>query len=1028
MVKRYLHIILIFYFCNASAQAPLIKQWDYSYGGFDSEFLGKIVPLSDGGFLATGESLSDIGVDKSEDNWDTQSVFNTYDFWIIKCDADGIPLWDKTLGGSNDDFLYDVVETADGGIICIGRTRSPLSGTITQAQKGVFDIWLTKLSSTGVILWDKRFGGNGNSGASSILELPDGFLIAGYTDALQGVDVSANGYGSYDYWIIRTDTVGNKLWDKKYGGSDSESMSAILRNGNNFVLAGISLSSVSGIKTQPNYVAGMADAWLVEIDSAGNYISDKVIGSLDTDYALHAMNTSDGNFLLSMITTANAGGDKTLNSYGVEDFWMVKVDPQLNIIWDQTIGGDSDDGDGAGIFQSQDGGYMVSGTSYSSPNLWKSQLNVGPENVWAVKVDTGGNKVWDRTIITGYAHEEYGAVTQLNDGCILIGGNGDAIVGGDVTDDGYSFDYWIIKLCDTTAVATVPCSFQVNAGSDITLCNNASTQLNGATSLLTSQIANIEWLPAAGLNNPSVLTPLVQPDSSMQYILSVTATGASELVFNGNFSAGDTGFTTSYIPGTGGISGIISNEGEYTVNTNPHAVHIDFATYGDHTTGNGNMLLLNGSANFNMPLWCQTVNVAPNSVYNFSAWARTANWQNPAMLEVTINGTAIGPVYYLTADTGTWYQLSYTWNSATASTADICITDLSTWSAGNDFAIDDISFTGSCTVTDTVVVAISSASVNLGSDTTVCDGNTVLLSSSTPYMQNNWYYNNTLIASSQDTLSASQEGTYILSITDTLGCNASDSVTVNFYNLPLVETINDITICRSDTVFLFVTGAENYIWIPGIYLSTDTGSLSFSIPLNSVAYIVTGTDNNGCSSTDTVTITVSDAPVSEFNYAIDVTCDGVVLRTDNLSSNADDYLWSFGDGTSSTENNPQHIYNGSGLYEVVLTASVPGCSDTTGRYIEIPEAISIDSVANVFTPNGDGVNDCFELSIQPEYVNCYEMKIMNRWGQTVFNKDRNAACWNGRNNNTGKEEPEGTYFYLLDFGKQTFRGAVQLSR
>jgi hypothetical protein len=309
-----------------------------------------------------------------------------------------------------------------------------------------------------------------------------------------------------------------------------------------------------------------------------------------------------------------------------------------------------------------------------------------------------------------------------------------------------------------------PCSFLVNAGNDTSLCSGDILQLNGSTTAL--QVLIIHWQPSFGLNDSSVLNPFATVTSTITYSLNVTA--LSELIYNGDFSAGDTGFTTGYIPGTGGISGTISNEGEYDINTNPHNSHIDFATFGDHTSGSGNMLVVNGSDNFNVPLWCQTITVVPFSNYDFSAWFRTCNWQNPAIFQFTINGIAIASNFYLTPDTNTWVQFQQTWNAGTSSTAEICIIDLSTWSAGNDFAVDDISFTGSCTQSDAVTITIYPPAA-----TPVISQNGDTLFSAQGYSSYQWYLDSIAIPGAVNYYYvAQQSGNYYLMIADSNGCIA----------------------------------------------------------------------------------------------------------------------------------------------------------------------------------------------------------------------------------------------------------------
>jgi type IX secretion system substrate protein len=323
---------------------------------------------------------------------------------------------------------------------------------------------------------------------------------------------------------------------------------------------------------------------------------------------------------------------------------------------------------------------------------------------------------------------------------------------------------FIFLLKISSVYSQSPCSFFVNAGNDTSLCAGSILQLNGSTTA--TPFVSVNWQPSVGLNNSSVLNPFASVTSTITYTLNVTA--LSELIYNGDFSAGDTGFTTGYIPGTGGISGTISNEGEYDINTNPHNSHIDFATFGDHTSGTGNMLIVNGSDNFNVPLWCQSIAVVPFSNYDFSAWLRTCNWQNPAIFQFTINGTAIAPNFYLTADTNTWVQFLQTWNSDTSSTAEICITDISTWSAGNDFAVDDISFTGLCTQTDSLTITVYPPTAP-----PVISQNGDTLFGTQGYSSYQWFLDSIAIPGAVNYYYvAQQSGNYYLMITDSNGCTA----------------------------------------------------------------------------------------------------------------------------------------------------------------------------------------------------------------------------------------------------------------
>jgi PKD repeat protein len=248
-----------------------------------------------------------------------------------------------------------------------------------------------------------------------------------------------------------------------------------------------------------NYVSAHTDMWIIETDSSGNFLWDKRIGTLNDDYAVDAIKTSDGKYLLSETNSANAGGDKTVNTNGVDDFWIVKTDSMMNIIWDISIGCTSNEDDKGKLFQTYDGNYFISGTSYSDSCYWKKEINNGPENTFIVKIDTAGNKIWDKTILTGYAHNEAGLVAELSDHCIVVVNDGDGFLGGYKTDQSYNFDFWCLKLCDSTS-SSIASSF--NAPSDVCQeeCVSFTNTSSGATSYL--------WLfPGAAIASSTSANP-----------------------------------------------------------------------------------------------------------------------------------------------------------------------------------------------------------------------------------------------------------------------------------------------------------------------------------------------------------------------------------------------------------------------------------------------------------------------------------------------------------------------------------------
>lgn len=159
-------------------------------------------------------------------------------------------------------------------------------------------------------------------------------------------------------------------------------------------------------------------------------------------------------------------------------------------------------------------------------------------------------------------------------------------------------------------------------------------------------------------------------------------------VINGNFESGNTGFSSDY----SFISGNNTGPQQYGIVTNPAPWNSNFTSFGDHTTGTGNMMIVNGSTSSNQRVWEQTISVITNTTYNFSSWIANASSQNPSQLEFLINSIPIGS-FTASSTPGLWEEFSATWNSGIATSANITIIETSLQLAGNDFALDDISLT-----------------------------------------------------------------------------------------------------------------------------------------------------------------------------------------------------------------------------------------------------------------------------------------------------------------------------------------------
>ena len=188
-----------------------------------------------------------------------------------------------------------------------------------------------------------------------------------------------------------------------------------------------------------------------------------------------------------------------------------------------------------------------------------------------------------------------------------------------------------------------------------------------------------------------------------------TVTGNSfsfiNLVPNGDFEAGYTGFTSTYALAAQTAAGL-GPEGTYDIVVDPFSRHKDFSHCIDHTTGTGKQMVINGSPASDAIVWSTTVNVEKYTDYQFSYWVQSVFSQNPSQLQLYVNNVAIWNPYTADLGTCTWKQFNYNWNSGSETQAILTLRNKNTIAQGNDFALDDIVFQHVCTTTDTIDVAL----------------------------------------------------------------------------------------------------------------------------------------------------------------------------------------------------------------------------------------------------------------------------------------------------------------------------------
>ncbi len=233
----------------------------------------------------------------------------------------------KTFGGNLSDHFSKALVTSDNGYFVIVSSNSDISGDRTVSKKGLSDIWILKLNNDLTLDWQKSIGGSNYDYPKDILALDDGsyFLISGSNSPIS-LDKTIANYGLLDYWLIKIDSLGNILSQYTYGGENWNSPEKILKVGNSILIAGTSDSDSSGVKTENS--RGLNDFWLIFVDYNGNIIKDKTLGGNYQDFFESvSYNETTSELFLCGITYSDISGDISNSAYGIADYLLFNFNP-----------------------------------------------------------------------------------------------------------------------------------------------------------------------------------------------------------------------------------------------------------------------------------------------------------------------------------------------------------------------------------------------------------------------------------------------------------------------------------------------------------------------------------------------------------------------------------------------------------------------------------------------------------------------------------------------------------------------------
>ena len=804
-------------------------EWSKTYGSTLLEhYPWGVYQTADSGYFIAGMTLT--------------AGINYYDGYMLKVDKNGTVQWSKVFGTVGSDYLWCGIETYNKQYVAVGYTWN--------FGAGETDVWVIKTDSIGDTLWTKTFGGSADEDYGHWIEENDdkGYIITGHTHSY--------GAGDEDVYLIRTDEDGDTLWTRAFGGTGREEGNyAIQTSDGGFIVIGTAYS----------FGAGQADLYLVKTDSAGNLLWSKTYGGPGMEEGYAVQETPDGGFI--------ATGPSSSFSDGSNDFFMIKTDANGNLQFSK-IYGKTGDQYSRFVETTTDGGYVLTGfCDYSG------KLGYGDTDIYLVKTDSFGNSTCSTDITDSVI---------VSNAATLIGRGAEVGNGAEVNNSNFSEGTAGItncNYCDSLNTVILDYSY-----------TNSNYSFNGYDSSLNTvyQVWTFGDGSVSGFPNPvytyqdtgiyevclyitsncdakafcdSVIISCPLPKATFQY------TDSANTVFFTNSS--DTGLVWLWEYG----------DGDFTANQNPTHTYASEGTY---------WVCLTGTNQCGADTVCDSVTVCDEPL---AAFQQTDSGNVVQFTNNSVNAS------------------SWQWSFGDGNFSNVANPDHSYTANGSYLSC--LIATNNCassTFCDTVNVCnppVARFSYLDSALTITCFDSSLLASTWL------WDYGDGDSSSLQSpTYTYSQEGNYALCLTVSNNCGSSiwcDSVTI--CNIPL----SGFYYTDSNSIVQFYDSSVNVLsWL------WEFGDGEFSMNQNPAhAYIsednywvcLIGTNQCGA---DTVcdTVVVCDEPMAIFQY----TDSGNVVQFSNNSVNASSWQWNFGDGNFSLSKNPYHVYVQNGSYNVCLTA------------------------------------------------------------------------------------------------------------
>lgn len=933
-VRRFclcLVLTLVFFlpsFSQSNCEFNLEIDWQKNFGGSNSEIAQNVRQTSDGGYIIGGHTLSeDFNIDNN---------YGGVDYWIVKTDANGNAQWDKNFGGASTDVAKAVVETSDNGFLFVGGALS--SDQDIQNPYGSFDIWVVKLDGGGNLQWERSYGGTGNDRPEWIEKTSDGgYVICGTTSSND--NHFSDNKGITDAFVLKLDAGGDVQWSKTVGGSSEDFANHIMEtNDGSFVASGGTFSFDGDIDD----LSGGMDVMIFKLESDGTLDWVETIGGSGIEWSNWNYETSDGNYLFTGPTDSN-DGDFSVNN-GARDMWIAKISPQGNSVWRQVYGGSKDE-IGNAIVETPSNGFLISG--HSEINDGDVTSNYGNLDIWVVNCDANGNMIGDYNF-GGSNSEMTEDFRATDDGGLILSGFSES----DDVDLSGNFgqaDFWVIKFKPLGGGLSNP-----ELGPDQSFCESRNVFLDAS-------VINCVGCQYAWSDGTSNSTNVVAPTETTTYSVVVTnnqgCTVSDEVTINISdldialdFShpsgcVDDGIITADAIGGTGNYTYTWSNGVNGQVNPGLSSGLYNVTVNDGECESRGFVFLQ--AENANIPQFDlgadQTICNNTSVVLEVDLENVTSKWSNgettnsiivdsPGFYSVTVtNSDGCTGFDGINIEQSDQIEFSFGNDISTCEEEYLLTSPISasnySWSTGESSESILITQSGiyelmvsdeeGCTGEAFIQVILNeSFEFSLGQDLSDCDA-FIFETNITEDVDFLWGD-----GSSTNSIEISETGTYSLTITNEEGCTSEDDILITIFESPDIDLGENSASCEPLDLFLMTEDD----------LSWSTGSTENEITVSETDwYFVTVTNENNCSTIDSVFVEIMDSPPIEVPDSI-TSCQTVLLDYSNESFQIS---WDTG------ENSNLISFDESGDYMFTITNEM-GCTSESQININIVEELELN--------------------------------------------------------------------------------------